>query len=89
MKTSRQYSAQSGCVLWQKEFYEHVLRSTESVQSVAWYIWLNPVRKGLAVKPSDYPYLGSFSGIELPTAWSFLGWSPPWKKKRALVVERR
>jgi len=85
IKTSRQYAAQSGCILWQKGFYEHVLRSTESLQSVAWYIWLNPVRKGLVARPADYPYLGSCTGMELPATWSSLTWFPPWKKKLCAI----
>jgi len=60
IKTSRQYAAQSRCVLWQKGFHEHILRATESIQAIAWYIWLNPVRKGLVAKPGDYPYLARF-----------------------------
>ena len=88
IKTSRQYAAQSRCVLWQKGFHEHILRATESIQAIAWYIWLNPVRNGLESKPGDYPYLGSFSGLELPTTWRSPGWYPPWKKKRGPIVER-
>jgi REP element-mobilizing transposase RayT len=38
IKSSRQYSALFGRTLWQRGFHEHILRSTESVQSVAWYI---------------------------------------------------
>src|SRR5271165_2211582 len=64
IKSSRQYSAKFGGILWQRGFYEHILRSTESVQSIAWYIWLNPVRKGLVARPADHPYLGSFTGME-------------------------
>lgn len=89
IKSSRQYSAQFGLVLWQMGFHEHILRSTESVQSIAWYIWLNPVRKGLVAKPGDYPHLGSFTGLELPSAWSSLDWCPPWKRARGPIVERR
>jgi putative transposase len=89
IKSSRQYSAQFGRILWQKGFHEHILRSTESVQSVAWYIWLNPVRKGLLAKPHDYPHLGSFTGLELPSAWNSLDWCPPWKRTRGPRVDRR
>lgn len=46
--------------LWQKKFHDHILRENETVQSVAAYIWMNPVRKGLCANPSDYPYSGSF-----------------------------
>jgi len=68
--------------MWQKKFYDHILRSNEPWESVAWYIWMNPVRKGLCKRPEDWPYSGSFSvdwkklmtlGIE--------PWVPPWKRR--------
>ena len=89
IKSSRRYSEQFGCILWQKGFHEHILRSTESVQSIAWYIWLNPARKGLVAKPDDYPHLGSFTGLELPTAWDSSDWCPPWKKVRKPILDQR
>src|SRR6185437_15946071 len=33
--------------LWQKGFYDHVIRNEESLNRVAWYILMNPVRGGL------------------------------------------
>ena len=33
--------------LWQKGFYDHVVRDSESSGEIAWYIFLNPVRAGL------------------------------------------
>jgi putative transposase len=72
-KSSRQHSRESASPLWQTGFYEHIVRTTESAQSIAWYISLNPVRKGLAVNPKDYPFAGSFCYREMP-------WSPPWMR---------
>ena len=89
IKSSRQHAALFGRTFWQRGFLDHILRSTESVQSVAWYIWLNPVRKGLVTKPREYLYLGSFTGMELPPTWSSLNWSPPWKAVRCPIAERR
>ncbi len=77
MKSSRQYAAQPGGILWQERFYDHILRSLESVEPVAWYIWLNPVRKGLVDKPDDYSFMGSFTGRRMPQVWSAPNWSPP------------
>ena len=84
IKSSRRYSRQVGRALWQTRFYEHILRGPDSVETVAWYIWLNPVRKGLASKPQDYPFVGSYSGKEMPAAWNTPEWRPPWKKLYAL-----
>src|SRR5215467_9704693 len=52
----RQYATQPGGALWQKRFYNPVLRSLESVEPVAWYIWLNPLRKDLVERPHEYAF---------------------------------
>jgi hypothetical protein len=45
--------------LWQKGFYDHILRSGDNPDSVACYIFRNPVRKGLVGRWKDWPYSGS------------------------------
>jgi putative transposase len=60
--TSKSFAQQNGNPLWQKSFYERILRSSESLESAALYIWLNPVRKGLAAKIGEYLYAGSLTG---------------------------
>jgi len=45
--------------LWQKSYYDHVLRSEEAATDVARYIFANPVRAGLVASPCEYPYSGS------------------------------
>jgi len=45
--------------LWQRSFFDHALRKEESVSDVACYIWENPVRAGLADKPTEYSWSGS------------------------------
>jgi putative transposase len=42
--------------LWQKNFYDHVVRKDESLLKIAEYIVNNPVRKGLASDWQKYPY---------------------------------
>ena len=49
-----------GRSLWQKSFYDHTLRNSESVFQVAGYIWENPVRAGLTDSPEKYALSGSF-----------------------------
>jgi putative transposase len=46
--------------LWEKSFYDHVLRADDDHNAVAWYIFNNPVRKGLVKDPRDWPYSGSW-----------------------------
>jgi putative transposase len=50
----------TGRVLWQRSYYDHVLRTDEDLLASARYLAANPVRAGLAAQPGDYPHLGSF-----------------------------
>ena len=54
------YKKNSDFSLWQINFYEHVLRNEENTISVAYYIFNNPVRKGLVDDYKQYKYIGSF-----------------------------
>ena len=70
----------TGARLWQHKPYDHILRRDEHWEGVAYYIWMNPVRKGLCASPEDWPYSGSCT-----MDWKRLltpprqVWSPPWK----------
>jgi REP element-mobilizing transposase RayT len=44
--------------VWQKEFFDHVLRSSESYAEKWEYVRMNPVRAGLVGHPDDWPYAG-------------------------------
>jgi putative transposase len=59
-KTGYSYQRGTGVRLWQKNYYDHVLRANEESNQVAAYIWLNPVRKGLCKNFEEYPFSGSF-----------------------------
>ena len=48
-----------GGKLWQRSFYDHVLRSEEGIPDVARYILANPMRAGLVDRIADYPFCGS------------------------------
>ena len=43
--------------VWQSEFFDHVIRSSESLDEKIRYIRTNPVRAGLVKRPEDYPWL--------------------------------
>ena len=74
-RTGFAWSTRSGERLWQKGYYEHVLRADEEHLSIARYIFENPVRAGLVAQVMDYPWLGSeqFSMNEILTAFEALG----------------
>jgi REP-associated tyrosine transposase len=80
-KTAYLYQKEHGLRLWQKNFYDHVLRTGETSNKVASYIWMNPVRKGLCKNFEEYPYWGSFTRL-----WKMPGdaesWTPPWKETK-------
>ena len=59
-----------GC-LWQKGYFEHVLRDDEITQVTAKYILENPVRGQLVDEPADCPFSGSlvYSQKQLLDLW--------------------
>jgi REP element-mobilizing transposase RayT len=44
---------------WQKDFYDHMMRSDEDIVTQVKYILDNPVRKGLVKSWEEYPFKGS------------------------------
>lgn len=46
--------------LWQKGFYDHIVREGEKERPVAWDIFNNPIRKGLVRDPREWSYSGSW-----------------------------
>jgi hypothetical protein len=77
LRTSRAYRQRTSSVLWQRKFYDHILRPDESPESVAWYIWMNPVRKGLSQQIGAYSFSGSFTSLFPPEVVPSKIWSPP------------
>jgi hypothetical protein len=39
-------------------YYEHIVRKNESLQTIAEYIANNPVRRNLVTQWQDYPFVG-------------------------------
>jgi putative transposase len=80
-KTAYVYQQETSVRLWQKNYYDHVLRANEESNHVAAYIWMNPVRKGLCKNFAEYPFSGSFTR-PWKTSPIVGGWSPPWKQRQ-------
>ncbi len=65
--------------LWQHRSYDHILRQGERWEAVAYYIWMNPVRRNLCRRPEEWPFSGSDT-----VDWRRLLippddlWKPPW-----------
>lgn len=63
MKRFKQLSAfrfkrESGMTLWQKGYYDHIMRGDEDLEKTARYLFENPVRGGLVDRFHDYPFSG-------------------------------
>jgi REP element-mobilizing transposase RayT len=46
-------------IKWQKDFYDHIIRSDENLAVQIRYILDNPVRKGLVGSWQEYPHKGA------------------------------
>ena len=44
--------------LWQKSYYDHIMRSYENLHETAKYILYNPVRKNIVTEILQYPFSG-------------------------------
>jgi REP element-mobilizing transposase RayT len=44
---------------WQKDFYDHIIRTNEDIAAQVRYVLDNPVRKGLVLLWQEYPFKGS------------------------------
>ena len=49
---------------WQKTFFDHVLRSSESYSEKWEYVCENPVRAGLVQRADDWPFQGEIFSLE-------------------------
>jgi REP element-mobilizing transposase RayT len=52
----KRYTRHTYSVRWQRDFFDHRLRSDESFAEKAEYILQNPVRAGLVERAEDWPY---------------------------------
>ena len=53
----KKYTAKTGGISWQRDFFDHRLRRDESYVEKAHYIRMNPVRAGLITDPEAWPYV--------------------------------
>jgi len=89
-QTAHRFSQQNHERLWQKKYHDHILRADEHWEPVAFYIWMNPVRRGLCSRPEEWAFSGSFQ-----LDWRHLlgvgmePWAPPWEAGDASIPLRR
>jgi REP element-mobilizing transposase RayT len=58
-KTGYWLSQNMPAVRWQKDFYDHIIRSEHTIASQVKYILDNPVRKGIVSSWQEYPFHGA------------------------------
>jgi REP element-mobilizing transposase RayT len=58
-KTGFWMSANIPGMKWQKDFYDHIIRTNKDIATQVRYILENPVRKGLVSSWEEYPFKGS------------------------------
>jgi len=51
--------------LWQRQFFDHLLRSHESYKAKWEYVRFNPVRHGLCSLPEEWAHQGEISALNM------------------------
>jgi putative transposase len=54
--------------LWQRRFWEHMVRDAAELDRMARHCWTDPVRHGLVACPTDWPYSSLHRDIRLGLA---------------------
>ncbi len=50
---------------WEKDYFDHLMRSKESYLEKLYYVQQNPVRAGLVKRAEDWPYQGEIFKLDL------------------------
>jgi putative transposase len=66
-----------GRKIWQRGYFDRVLRDDEDTRGVVDYILMNPVRRGLVATPAEYPFSGS-GRVDLSELIEWVRSSAPW-----------
>jgi putative transposase len=82
VKSSSRFKRERDQDIWQRSFHDHILRPKDHAHAFLWYIWMNPVRKGLCKNASDYPWSGSQTIDWKRGSQPKQSWTPPWKKPK-------
>jgi len=62
--TRRKMAERGIAFRWQAEFFDHLLRNSESYSAKWDYVRLNPVRAGLVTTPDEWPYQGEIASLQ-------------------------
>ncbi len=59
--------------IWQRRFWEHLIRSDEDYARHVEYCWINPMRHGLVTRVADWPHSSFHRDVEtgiVPADWA-------------------
>jgi REP element-mobilizing transposase RayT len=65
--------------LWERSYYDHILRPSDRIEDVSCYIWWNPVRQRLCTHPHESPFSGSQTIDWIKRSATASPWFAPWK----------
>ena len=82
LRSAYDFKKTSGLRLWERSYYDHILRKADDLESVAGYIWANPIRAGLCVSPREYPFSGSNTIDWINSKKPCPEFTPPWRQLR-------
>lgn len=54
--STREYWSWGEGKLWQRQFFDHIIRNQQDFEETVEYIRLNPLRRGLVENPGVWPY---------------------------------
>jgi putative transposase len=78
-RTGFEWSSKRQNPLWQGRFHDHIVRTQDACERIAFYIWNNPVRKRMCADFLEYPFSGSATiPFKRPSAEKI--WIPPWRE---------
>ncbi|MFN2579048.1 MAG: transposase [Pyrinomonadaceae bacterium] len=66
--STREYWRWHDGKLWQRQFFDHILRNGEDFDQTLDYIRMNPVRRGLVERAEDWPYTERLDYLNLVRA---------------------
>ncbi len=58
-RTGYAFKRETGRSLWQKSYYDHVLRRDQDLVAACRYVFANPVRAGLVAQADEFAASGS------------------------------
>ncbi len=75
------YSRSCGAQLWQRGYYDHILRDDEATLAVVRYVLANPIRAGLTTVLGEYRFAGSEVFAVAEIAECLQMWTPSWHRQ--------